>query len=206
MNLGTGLRVGAVSVLMALGAVSGQQTTSSAPSGLQSTDPQVRKAAAERVVSAALAERATAIRQFVGVVEANPQKHDDGPAPAKALALESLGALGAREELPLLVREIDYLVFEPDGLSPWTGRPAVRALIRIGLPAVKELLGPAALERAPARTLDNVAKVVRYVFPNRETARAFVEAYDPGYSEPARKNRGILLEFMSHLPDLREEP
>jgi hypothetical protein len=206
MNLAIGLRVGAVSVLMALGAASGQQSTTTAPTDLQSTDPQVRKAAAQRLLTAARTERTIAIRQFVGVIEANPQAHDVGPESAKALALESLGTLCAHEELPLLVREIDYLVLARDGLEPWAGRPAVQALIRIGLPAVKELLGPAALERAPARTLDNVAKVVRYVFPNRETARAFVEAYDPGYSEPARKNRGILLEFMSHLPDLREEP
>jgi hypothetical protein len=204
MNTTFGLRVAVLGILVIVSSALVAQTTTSAPSGLQSTDLQQRKTAVERLVSGALAERAAAIRQFVAVIEASPEESDLARGSAKALALEALGTLRAREELPLLMREMGCVETWPGEPSPVAGRPAIRALIRIGLPAVEALLAPGALEHASERTLDMTSRVVRYVFPNAATARAFVEAYDPGYSEAARKNRDALVKLITALPKLRD--
>lgn len=169
----------------------------------QAKDPNQFKATAETLLAAADDARAAAMTRFVQAIELDSSDHVMTPTSQKALALIALARLRAREAMPLLVREINYLVTVSLSASPIDGRLGVQALIRCGLPAAEAVLAPKVLDGADERTVYNIAMVVRYVFPSRETAEAFVEAHDPGYSEAGRANRAAVQGFIATLPRLR---
>jgi hypothetical protein len=156
------------------------------------------RAAVGAILERAQQTRTEAIDQLVAVVKANAQEEDLDFGAPKALAIEALGKLKAEESLPLLVGQIRYWASEIISADKmWDGMPAVGALIDVGLPSVIYLLRPAVLEAATAEELPRFAIVVRYVFPDAKTARAFVGAYDPGYSSEARAKHDELLKLLA---------
>lgn len=123
------------------------------------------------------------------------------PTVPKVLAIRLLGETRQREAVALLLPHIGYsppeVTSEPTILS---GKPVVTALIEIGLPAVREVLSTKTLTTADADALGRFALVVRYVFPDAKTARAFVAAYDPGYDAAAKAKHAQLQELLAKLP------
>lgn len=171
------------------------------PPRLDSTDFDERKAAAETLVAEANRARDKVVAQFVAVIEAEPQDMDRTLYAPRALALDALGQLHADAQLPLIIGQIEYdaaeLITED---VPWAGMPAVRALMGIGLPSVKYILGPEVLSGASPKALRRFAIVVRYVFPDAKTARAFLDAYDPGYDAAARAKHAELVKLVAKHP------
>jgi len=126
------------------------------------------------------------------------EKVGSNPRSSKAEAIWLLGHLHAEESVPALCQEVEYRVGErADELTAWGGMPAVQALMEIGFPSVKYILRPEVLQDASPERLRRFAVVVRYVFPDAKTARAFVEAYDATYATQAKTKRDELLKLLA---------
>jgi hypothetical protein len=107
------------------------------------------------------------------------------------------------EAVPFLVRKIEWTVvgFRFDYVEDrYSGKPALQALIRIGLPSVTGILKNDEIKGATPEALARFAIVIREVFPDAKTARAFVDAYDPGYTPEARAKLDELKKELAKLP------
>jgi hypothetical protein len=148
-----------------------------------------------------VAARAALIRELEGVVSDDSAALDAGFDAPRALAIDALGELRAVESVDLLLRHATYRADEiVRALSHLDGRPAVRALVNIGFGSVPRVLRNEVLTSASPEALTCYALVIRYVFPDAKTARAFVDAYDPGYTLAARAKLDELKQELAKLP------
>jgi hypothetical protein len=186
------------SVAAALAWVNADQPASRAQ--LRSIDLQERRAAADALVERVRQARAAAIEELLNVLRENPRVYDAEFGSAKYLAIRALGDLKAEEAVPLLAANVEYHCHGMDDRpGAFLGTPAGLALAQIGMPAVLHLLRPDVVAGATPEQLRRFALVVRYVFPDARTARAFVEAYNPGYTEEARAKHGELKKILAEL-------
>jgi hypothetical protein len=145
--------------------------------------------------------RKSAIDELNAVVRAEPQLIDVNFSAPKLLAINALGSLKAVESVDLLVGQVTYRAQEvADDFSRLSGRPAVRALVAVGVSAVPHVLRSEVLTGASPEALECYALVLRYVFPDAKTARSFVDAYDPGYTPEARAKLEELKKELAKLP------
>jgi hypothetical protein len=165
----------------------------------QAGDEQARAAVFDALGKAFEQDRREYVERCVAIIEANAGSTDEARA-ARGLAMGLLGKTRAEEALPILVKHIGDVW--PDYVSErglFTAKPAMRALVEIGLPAVKHLCSPATLGETKADDLHRYALVIRHVFPDAKTARAFVEAYDPGYNDSAKAKHAELKKLLAEL-------
>jgi hypothetical protein len=143
-------------------------------------------------VDRASASRAEAVRMLMRAVEQAPEPN--GPAQVAHTevrwAMLKLGELHAVEAVPLLLRRAELM--SPAGVQwdiyadRYVAWPALQALSQMGMPAAVGILKSDVLAAAPDYMLHRYALVIRDVFPDKKTALAFVDAYDPGYTAEAR--------------------
>ena len=161
----------------------------------------LRQAAASKLVQQASAPRHAVIEHLMGFAGRSSDERDAEFFAAKFLAMNCLGELRAEEAIPLLIRGIEYRPHEVVSEdSPFLGAPAARALARIGLPSVVRILRADVVSDASPEALRRYALVIRYVFPDAKTAKAFVDAYDPGYTPEARAKLDELKKELAKLP------
>jgi hypothetical protein len=177
---------------------SGAEGSQAIPPELLSPDPLVRQHAFKQLYESVEARRIDADKTCLAVLAAEDKHPARGIYPPKHLAIRTLGKLKSESAIPLLISEIEYNSGEEIAEdSPFAGMPAVRALYDIGFPAVRQLLGNTHLSGASPEALRRFGLVIRYVFPDAKTARTFVEAYDPGYTDEGRANRAQLLKLLA---------
>lgn len=162
----------------------------SSVANLSSPEPDVRIGARDQIMQ----DRVDLIRNLVVVAEeTHTEIAEDAPA---ALAIDLLGFSRAEEATAWLVSHIAYE--QPGDVledMEYGEYPCLRALIAIGLPAVREILGRP-LERVPDEHLELYALVLRRV-EGQEWARRRLEAEIDDRPEEAREGLRRLLEILN---------
>jgi len=138
-------------------------------SNLRSEKPKEREEAVEAVLGARHTTTQAVLeiaREFVG--------RDDRKGTAKS-AIILLGQVRATEAVPFLVEQLDFLVFYKESKRPQPtedAHPCVDALIRIGLPSLKPLLGR--VQQTEDEKILRLASVVFEKVLDKKAAVAFI--------------------------------
>jgi hypothetical protein len=179
-----------------------QESTPSAWDDLQSAIPETRLRAYQTLAGALDAQRADYVEHCVRILrtDSRGQALEAGQSP-RGLAMRMLGGMKADVAVADLVAAINETENEITERTLFSGKPAVGALVEIGLPSVKYILSNArVLTGADEKALRRFALVIRCVFPDAKTAQAFVDAYDPGYTPKARAKLDELKQELAKLP------
>jgi hypothetical protein len=151
------------------------------------------------IVETSRVERARAIDELCTILAARPDRAS-GQGISPAWAIRQLAQLKAVEAASLLTQRIEYDHDLITADSKYGKMIVVGALVEIGLGAVPGVLSPDVLSGTSPEALRRIAIVVRDVFPDAKTARAFVDAYDPGYTPAARAKLDELKKELAKLP------
>jgi len=193
-----------VSLVAAVLMLSGASPGAGSPwEELQSPDVAVRSRAYSTLAGAAYAQHKEYTERCIALLEdADTENVAQIENPPAALAIRLLGLTRDERAVPVLVRFINYNVQEEVlERTRFDGKPGAAALAQIGFPAVRYILSNnKVLAGADDEALRRFALIICDVFPDRKSARAFMEAYDPGYDAAARAKHAELVKLVAKYP------
>lgn len=132
--------------------------------------------------------RAQALAEALRIIKRDAAQQSGEFDSPMAVALLTLGRLHAVEAIPTLVEQIGYGTSGPLlEASPLAGRPAVQALVEIGLPAAQHVATVTGLRVTDEDTLVARALVVRCVMGDAALAAGLVDQCGRGQPSAVRQ-------------------